>query len=159
MSCTSSGGSTRCTGPPLPESAAADAAALLRHVARTQKRRVILLLVCDEEDASPELTAALRRAVVQHDVLVVTVGDLDPVAVPAGAPDTSDVDSGWRLPAWVREDERLAAELSVDRAARRHRLHEELAQLGVVHEHLDPGDSPLAVVRRLLLRHRHARRR
>jgi hypothetical protein len=27
-----------------------------------------------------------------------------------------------------------------------------------VHEHLDPGDPVLSVVRRLLLRHRHARR-
>ena len=53
-------------------------------------------MVCDDEDATPELSSALRRAVVQHDVLVVTVGDVDPVAVPAGTHAAADVDTGWR---------------------------------------------------------------
>ena len=142
-----------------PEAAPADTAALLRHVARTHRGRAILVVVCDDEVATPELSAALRRAVVQHDVLVVTVGDLDPAAVPVGAPASSDVDSGWRLPDWVRDDALLTAELHAVRDERRRRLHDELAGLGLVHEHLDPGTTALSVVRRLLLRHRHARRR
>ena len=142
-----------------PEAAPADTAALLRHVARHHRGRAIVVVVCDDEVTTPELSAALRRAVVQHDVLVVTVGDLDPVAVPVGAPTATDVDSGWRLPDWVRADGLLTAELQALRDERRRRLHDELAGLRLVHEHLDPGTAPLSVLRRLLLRHRHARRR
>jgi uncharacterized protein (DUF58 family) len=142
-----------------PDGASSDTAALLRHVASTRRGRATVLVVCDDEEATAELSAALRRAAVQHDVLVVTVGDLDPAAVPATAPAAADVDSGWRLPSWVREDAVLTAELEALRHERGRRLHEELTRLGVVHEHLAPGASPLSVVRRLLLHHRHARRR
>lgn len=142
-----------------PDSAPADTAALLRQVARTRRQRAVLLLVCDDEEATPELVAALRRAVVQHDVLAVTIGDLDPATVPRGAPLSVDVDSGWRVPAWVREDGALTRELVEHRAAVRAGFHDALARLGVVHEHLDPGTTVLACVRRLLTRHRHAHRR
>jgi uncharacterized protein (DUF58 family) len=141
------------------DGASSDTAALLRHVARTRRGRAIMLVVCDDEEPTPELSGALRRAAVQHDVLVVTVGDLDPATVPAAAPPAADVDSGWRLPSWVRQDAALTDELQALRHDRHRRLHEELTRLGVVHEHLTPGVSPLSVVRRLLLRHRHARRR
>jgi uncharacterized protein (DUF58 family) len=142
-----------------PSTPAADTAALLRHVARTQRRRAIVIVVSDDVDATPDLQAALRRAAVQHDVLMVTVEDLDPATVPVGAPGCSDVDSGWRLPAWVREDAQLSLELAAVRTEQRRRFHDKLALLGVVHAHLEPGTSPLSLVRGLLHRHRHARRR
>lgn len=141
------------------DGAASDTAALLRHVARTRRGQAILAVVCDDTVLTPDLQAAVRRAVVQHDVLVVTIGDLDPATLPAGAPGARDVDSGWRLPAWVRQDAALARELAAARAEERKRLHDGLARLGVVHEHLEPGTTPLACVQRLLTRHRHAHRR
>ena len=50
----------------------------------------------------------------------------------------------------------LAREVAEQRAADRTRFHETLARLGVVHEHLATGTTPLVAVRRLLTRHRHA---
>jgi uncharacterized protein (DUF58 family) len=141
-----------------PDGPPSDTAALLGHLVRHHRGRTILALVCEDEELSPELAAALRRAAVQHDVLVVTVGDLDPATVPAGAGGPVDVDSGWLLPAWARDD-LVSLELAAERAKRRARWHREVTALGAVHEHLDPGDPVLSVVRRLLLRHRHARRR
>lgn len=138
---------------------ASDTAALLRAVTRHVRRRTILLLVCDTQDATPALRAALRRVVVQHDVLAVTIGDLDPASVPVGAPTSRDVDSGWVLPDWVRADSSLAAELVDVRAAQQAEFHRALSSVGVVHEHLPSGGSTLSAVRRVLLRHRHARHR
>ncbi len=136
-----------------------DLAGLLRQVAQQVRRRAMVLVVADDDEATPELEAALRRLVVQHELLMVTVDDLDPAAVPVGAPASVDVAEGVALPAWVRGDPTLMAELAEDRGDRLARWQSRLADLGVVHEHLDESDSTLAVVRRLLERNKHARRR
>ena len=135
-----------------------DTAALLGHVARTRRTRAIVLLVCDDEEVTPQLRTAVRRAVVQHELLIVTVGDLDPASVPVGVSAATDVDTGWLVPDWARDDD-LARELSALRAERQRRLHDELTALGAVHQHLASDASALSVVRRLLLAHRHAHRR
>ncbi|GAB3248545.1 DUF58 domain-containing protein [Nocardioides dilutus] len=141
----------------------ADLPALLRQVAQQVRRRAIVLVVADDDEATPELEAALRRLVVQHELLMVTIGDLDPAAVPAGAPRsvdvTEDVSKDTGLPAWVRGDPLLMAELADDRTGRLARWQSRMADLGVVHEHLDESSTTLSAVRRLLERNKHARRR
>ncbi len=142
-----------------PDAAPTDLVALLRYVARTVRRRTILLVVCDEEEATPELTAALRRLVVQHEVHLVTVGDIDPVAVPVPAPAARDVDGDRALPTWLRGDARLIEELRVSRLDARQSFHTRVAALGVVHEHVAEATTALTAVLRLLARNRHARGR
>lgn len=142
-----------------PRGPEADLPGLLRQVAQQVRRRAIVLVVADDDEATPGLEAALRRLVVQHELLMVTVGDLDPVAVPAGAPRSVDVAEAVALPAWVRGDPALMAELAADRADRLARWQTRMADLGVVHEHLAESDTTLSAVRRLLERNRHARRR
>lgn len=136
-----------------------DLAGLLRQVAQQVRRRAIVLVVADDDEATPELEAALRRLVVQHELLMVSVGDLHPAAVPAGAAASVDVSGGAPLPDWVRGDRALMAELVQDRTDRLDRWQSRLADLGVVHEHLDESDTTLGAVRRLLERNKHARRR
>jgi len=142
-----------------PEAAASDLATVLRHVARTVRRRTILLVVCDEEDATPELAALLRRLVLQHEVLLVTVGDIDPVAVPADAPGSMDLEAQRSLPTWLRGDAQLVEQLAASRAGARQQLHRTVVGLGVAHEHVETSDAALATVRRLLARNRRARGR
>lgn len=137
----------------------ADLPGLLRQVAQHVRRRAIVLVVADDDEATPELEAALRRLVVQHELIMVTVGDLDPAAVPVGAPTSVDVAERLPLPAWVRGDAALMAELAEDRTERLTHWQSRLADLGVVHEHLDGSVTTLAAVRRLLERNKHARRR
>ena len=115
--------------------------------------------MCDEEEATPELTAALRRLVVQHEVHLVTVGDIDPVAVPVPAPAARDVDADRALPTWLRGDARLMEELRVSRLDARTSFHTRVAALGVVHEHVAEATTALTAVLRLLARNRHARGR
>ena len=142
-----------------PEAAASDLTTVLRYVARTVRRRTILMVVCDEEEATPELTAMLRRLVVQHEVLLVTVGDIDPVAVPIDAPGAVDLDAQRTLPSWLRGDAQLLAELGTSRAEARQLFHRAVAALGVAHEHVETSEAALATVRRLLARNRRARGR
>jgi uncharacterized protein (DUF58 family) len=137
----------------------ADLPRLLRQVAQQVRRRAIVLVVADDDETTPEIETALRRLVVQHELLVVTVGDLDPAAVPAGAPRSVDVAERVPLPAWVRGDTTLMAELAADRTDRLERWQTRLSDLGVVHEHLDETGTALAAVQRLLRRNQHARRR
>ncbi len=141
------------------DAAPGDLVALLRYVARTVRRRTILLVVCDEEEVTPELRAALRRLVVQHEVLMVTVGDIDPVGVPAGAPGAHDLDADRALPPWLRGDGALLEQLQVSRGEARAAFHSAVASLGVVHEHVAEETSAFSAVLRLLARNRHARRR
>ena len=142
-----------------PDGPASDLVGLLRHVARTVRRRAIVLVVADEDESTPELESALRRLAGQHELLMVSIGDLDPVGVPVGAAPSRDVVAATVLPDWVRGDPVLLAELTRDRADRLTRWHGRMADLGVVHEHLGEPGTPLAAVQLLLRRNQHARRR
>ena len=142
-----------------PEAAARDLPGLLRFVARTVRRRTLLLVVCDDTEATPDLVSALRRMTAQHEVLMITIGDLDPPTVPDTAAPSLDVERGRRLPAWLRGDAALARELAETEDAERWAFREACARLGVVHEHVADEAGALSAVARLLERQRHARRR
>ncbi len=139
-------------------SGASDLTGLLRYVARTVRRRTILLVVCEDEDPSDELAALLRRLAVQHEVLVVSVGDLDPTAVPSRA-SAHDVDARSSLPSWLRGDLLLAEDHARTTSAERAAFHDVVTSSGCSHARVAPGDDVLRTVLRLLERHRHARRR
>jgi uncharacterized protein (DUF58 family) len=139
-------------------SADSDLVGLLDHVARTVRRRALVLVVCEDEDGSPGLEAALRRLAVQHEVLVVSLADVDPVSVPLTSR-THDVDTGRAFPAWLRDDRELARELADSRTQARDDFRAALVRAGVVHQHAEDCSSALPVLRHLLEKQRHARRR
>ncbi|WP_183099905.1 DUF58 domain-containing protein [Nocardioides pelophilus] len=67
-----------------PDGPASDLTAVLDYVARAIRRRTILVVVSDETHVSDELAESLRRLTAQHEVLFLTIGDLDPTLA-AGA--------------------------------------------------------------------------
>lgn len=137
--------------------ATTDAAALLDHVHRSVRRRAIVLLVCDAVEVDDALAAAVRRTIAQHEVLVVTVGDVDPTAArPHGAP-LADADSDRALPRWLQHDAALADDYAAEVERERAEVHSRLTRLGVTHEHVATGDAVPGTVLRLLRRHRHGR--
>ncbi|MEX0426590.1 DUF58 domain-containing protein [Nocardioides sp. DS6] len=138
-----------------PTAPASDLLALLRYVARTVRRRAILVVVSDEHTVSEGLDAALRRLAVQHEVLFVTLDDLDPTT-DAGRSSTVEVASGARLPDWLH-DRRLAEEYAALAAAEDARMREVLDGLAIAYERVRDERSALGAVFRLLERHRHAR--
>lgn len=141
-------------GPDAPES---DLVALLRFVARTVRRRAILLVISDEHRVDEPLTAVLRRLCVQHEVLFVTVDDLDPTRDVTG--EIVEIASRQQLPGWLRRDERLRREYAALAAAERTRMRDVFDDLGIAYEWVTDDSSAVGAVFRLLERHRHARRR
>ena len=140
-----------------PASAPSDLTALLRFVVRTVRRRSIMLVVCDETGVDPALDDALRRLVVQHEVMLVSVGDLDPT-LPDGAAYV-DVDTATEVPAWLRGDAQLQAEYAALVGERFTSMRETLEGRGIAHERVGDEESAVNGVFRLLERHRHARAR
>jgi len=151
-----------------PEGPPSDLTAVLDYVARAIRRRTILVVVSDETSVSDELAESLRRLTAQHEVLFLTIGDLDPT-LPAGAATNGDgaraprrlvdVDAGTEVPAWLRGDARLRQEYAALVAGEESQLRRRLDQLGVVHERVRDTESAITAVFRVLERHRHARRR
>lgn len=139
-----------------PEAGPVALAALLEHVARTVRRRTIMVVVCDEYAVDERLRRALKRAVAQHEVLLVTLGDLDPTRELEAA--LTDVDSGSEVPDWVRADRRLVRQYAAVLREDGITFRQELDRLGVAHHHVVDHESAVASVFRLLERHRHARR-
>lgn len=80
----------------------------LRLVARTVRRRAIVVVITDDAPLGPDQTRLVRRLRAQHELVWVTVGDIDPLRL-AGA---TAVDDGWRIPETLRMDRRLTAELT-----------------------------------------------
>ena len=142
-----------------PDSAPSGLAELLDYVIRTVRRRTILIVVSDEHAVDDRLARALRRLAVQHEVMFLTVGDLDPTSFTHDFVDLVDIDSGAPIPDWIRTDEQLqreyAALLTDDASA----LARALDALGIVHAHVHDEASALRTVFELLETHRHARRR
>lgn len=141
-----------------PDAAPTDLAGLLDHVARVvRRRRTIMVVVCDEHTLDDRILHALDRARVQHEVLLVTLDDLDPTrrALPA----LTDVDSGMALPDWWGRDPQLEREYAEQVAADALGLKAALARLGIPHERVADHETAVPAIFRLLERHRHARRR
>ncbi|WP_134739920.1 DUF58 domain-containing protein [Nocardioides sp. 503] len=141
-----------------PQTAPADLAGLLEHVARVvRRRRTIMVVVCDEQGLDDRVAAALGRARVQHEVLLVTLDDLDPTL--RSVPGLRDVDRGTLLPDWLGEDARLRQDFADAAAAQAADLKAGLARLGIPYERVADHESAVPAVFRLLERHRHARSR
>lgn len=143
----------------VPTGAPADLTALLRYVVRTVRRRTLLVVVCDDTFVPEEAADLLRRLTVQHEVMLLAIGDLDPTRPELAGRDLVDVDSAAEVPGWLRHDRRLREELAALVGEEEQRMRRRLDQLGVVHERVRDADSAVTAVFRLLERQRHARRR
>lgn len=140
-----------------PQAPPSDLVGLLRFVARTVRRRGILLVVSDEHRVDEPLAAVLRRLSVQHEVLFLTVDDLDPT-LDVGAAGAVEISTREQLPPWLRHDPGLRREYAALAAAERMRMRDALDGLGIAYEWVSDDRSALGAVFRLLERHRHARR-
>ncbi|MEZ0578266.1 DUF58 domain-containing protein [Nocardioides sp. MH1] len=142
-----------------PDAAPSDLRAVLDYTAKAIRRRGILVVVSDETRISEELAESLRRLTAQHEVLFLTIGDLDPTMVTGAPRRLVDIDARTEVPEWLRGDPQLREEYAALVAGEEHHVRRRLDQLGVVHEQVRDTDSAIAAVFRMLERHRHARRR
>ncbi|HEY9565598.1 MAG TPA: DUF58 domain-containing protein [Nocardioides sp.] len=141
-----------------PTAAPADLKQVLRYVTRTVRRRTIMCIISDEYAVDEELAQILRRLVVQHELLYVSIGDLDPTTAAASS-SLVDIDSGGLVPDWARHDEQLRREYASLVTGEADGMRRELDALGIVHQMVHDHDSAIHAVLTMLERHRHARRR
>jgi uncharacterized protein (DUF58 family) len=128
--------------------AASDRAALLASVVSTVKRRSIVVVVAGEQPLDEDEQRLLRRLQAQHDVVWVSVRGADPVA-PRGAVDSR---TRWAVPAHLRGDRRVLAEIAEQRARDDAARDELLDRLEVSHVELSHADTAVPQVLRMLAR-------
>ena len=117
-------------------------------------------MVSDETHVSDELAESLRRLTAQHEVLFLTIGDLDPTIAAGGARASwSTSTPAPRCRAGCAATPGSRQEYAALVAGEESQLRRRLDQLGVVHERVRDTESAIAAVFRVLERHRHARRR
>jgi len=142
----------------VPSAGASDLAVLLDYVVRTIRRRTLLFVISDTWQVDEATAVLLRRLRVQHEVLFLTVGGIDPTAEVLAGRDLMDLDDGDLLPEWISDPvlrREYAEALAADAAAMNRRLD----QLGIVRAHVPDQAAALRCVFELLESHRHARGR
>lgn len=142
----------RCT----PDAPPSDPASLLEHAVRTVSRRTIMLVVLEDIDLDDDVVALLRRLRTQHELLVLTVADLDVSSPELVGRQIRSVDSGARLPWFVTADAQLGAELAAQADQRVAARKATLDRLGVASAQVSSEEDALAGVITVLERHRDA---
>lgn len=140
-------------GPTAPES---DLLGLLDHVVRTVSRRTIMLVVCEDIEIDDELAARLKRLRAQHELLLLTIGDLDVAGAALGGRSIRNIDNGAAVPWNVRADAELSAELAQQTREREAQRRRRLDQSGIASAHIGTADDAVNAVLTLLERHRNA---
>ncbi len=133
-----------------------DLDALLDHVVTAVRRRTILVVITDDVELDAATERRLTRLRAQHEVLWLTVGDLDPTD-PALA-GTALVDQSTMLdwPAFLRDTD-LHADVAREAEERKARRGRRLDRVGIAWEHVDSENDVIPSLFTLLDRHRHAR--
>ncbi len=151
-----------------PDAPPSDLDALVARAVRAFPRRSLMVLLTDETNPRPEHDRLLKLLAVRHEVMVIGVEDLSPVAGPAAeAAALLDVTSGIRLPDFLRRSgwfagsarlrERLALEAARSVADRRSAVDDLLARRRIVGMRVDGSAAVLPELVGLLGRLRHAR--
>src|SRR5690606_16661964 len=128
--------------------APSDRAKLLASIVQTVKRRSIVVVVAGEQPLDEAEEKLLRRLQAQHDVLWMSIRDVDPVA-PRGAVDAR---TRWAVPAHLRGDKRVLAEIAERRARDDAARDELLDRLEVSHVELSHADTVVPRILRMLAR-------
>ncbi|MDO5287239.1 MAG: DUF58 domain-containing protein [Actinomycetia bacterium] len=139
-----------------PESPEPALGSLLDYVVRSVRRRTILVVIADDVDLDGETEHQLNRLRAQHEVLFLTIGDLDPTDPALGR--TGLVDQAHRLawPPLLRSAE-LHRAVAAEAAQRHQRRGRQLDRLGIAGEHITDEADVIGSIFTLLERHRHAR--
>lgn len=130
---------------------------LLEVTATTLRRRGIVVVICDDVDFDADLEARLRRLVVQHEVMVVTLADLDPTDPAIADTPVVGLDDHREMLREICRDSQLRDAIRTDRADRAARRTATLSGLSISQLHLSGTDGLVPAVLTLVRSHRHAR--
>lgn len=128
---------------------------LLEFVTHHLRRKMIVVVITDDIDLDAGLLADLKRLRTQHEVLWVTVQDVD---LTAGNILRDTEENNIDLPAFARQDEAVRRAYAAAETERKQSFQHSLTRLAIVSETVTSEDEVVEVVYRLLERHRHVRR-
>lgn len=129
---------------------------LLDEAARRTKRRMIVVVVAGDTHIDASQEARLKRLRAQHEVLFCTVGDLA-VAAPSDNREACNIETGRRLPAYLRRNGALRDDLA-ELARRRDRATiDTLNRLGIIGTRLTGESNVVPAVIAMLERQRGRR--
>lgn len=134
-----------------------DAGAVLEYAIATIRRRTIMFVVLGDVEIDRGREEALRRLLVQHEVVLITVGDLDPTEPGREGRRVDDVGTGRRFPTFAAQSTTLAEAIDASTRARAERRRTTLARLGIRHLHLSDPDRVVPDLLTLLERARRVR--
>lgn len=140
------------------EAQPADIVALLEFAIGATHRRNIILLIVDDIDFNERITGLLQRLVAQHDLLLVTVGDIDPADPALEGEPLMQLGHNVAFPYFVAHDHGLQRELAAEEAERHRRRDDVCRRLGIPREHLKSSDESIGAVVRLLESTKRVRR-
>jgi uncharacterized protein (DUF58 family) len=133
-----------------------DPFALVSYLLRGVPNRSIVIVVGDDVEPAPDIDEALRSLREKHELLWITVADLDLVAGDGSGRDILDVEDGSPIPTILRSDRRLAAVYETRSAARIAAQHAYFRARGVSHCRVTSADEVVPTLLRLLMRRRKA---
>lgn len=129
---------------------------LIDDVNRLVHRRGIVAVIGESEPMTAELARSFRVLNARHEVMVITLGDLEISDRQTLNADLVDIETGLRLPRYFRNDDELFTQSVEHRAAIRAQLRTELDRIGVPHDHVSSEAEVIPALYRLLQRQRHA---
>ncbi|MFC6152301.1 DUF58 domain-containing protein [Nocardioides yefusunii] len=131
---------------------------LLDHAAVVTRRRTLMVLVLGDVTPDDAFESRLRRLLAQHDLLVVTLGDVDPTLPGRAGHTVGDVGTGGVFPRFAARSAALATEVAAADAARAEARTALLLRLAVPHVHVTTADGAVPAVIDLMERSRRGRR-
>jgi len=138
------------------ESDRSDIVGLVGHVATSLRGRSIVVIVGDDTEPDPETDDALRRIAARHEVLWITVADLDLVRGDGTGRMILDVDDASPIPSVLRSDRRLVQSYERRTAARIAAQDAYFRARGVSHTRIASSEAVVPQLLALLQRRRRA---
>lgn len=106
---------------------------LLERAFRVTSRPTLMTIITDEAHPTVEEFTALRRLTTRHDVMVVRIGDADPLQSASLDHDVVDVENPRDIDSLARTSRRVARDVEAYRRARRDGIAEMLDRLHISH--------------------------
>lgn len=129
----------------------------LEFIARNISRRMIVTIISDDRNISATDQHLLRRLVAQHEMMLVNISDLDPTDKRWKDYDIESVNSGMRIPNFIKNSPKLNQELGDlvrnDGAKRRRRLQ----RSGIMSESINGENDVIYKLFKLLRKQRYAK--
>lgn len=140
-----------------PDSPAQRTLDLLDHASHAVRRRTLMVVVLGDPEWDALLERRLLRLAAQHELIVLTVADVDPTVPVRHGVRALDVLSGHPVPDFLRANPTLAEELAAADRDRRVRRDAGLDRIGVAHVHLERLETAVPDLLTLMERRRRVR--